>query len=228
MALAAKQPVPKKEQLKFKSPAEYRYIGKDVPITDLDDILAGHAVFGMDARMPGMVYASIERPPVFGGKLKSYDDAEARKVRGVSKTLTIPPFKPPYGFQPLGGVAVIADNTWAAMQGRKKLKIDWDLGPNASLDSAAYKKTLQETARQACKVARNDGDVDAAFKKAAKVHEAEYYVPHLAHASMEPPVAVAEFKNGKVRPGRRRRIRRPCRIPSRRPSASSRTTSPAT
>jgi isoquinoline 1-oxidoreductase beta subunit len=196
--LASKQPVPKKEQLKFKSPAEYRYIGKNVPIADLDDILAGHAVFGMDARMPGMVYASIEHPPVFGGKLKSYDDAEARKVRGVSKTLTIPPFKPPYGFQPLGGVAVIADNTWAAMQGRRKLKIDWELGPNASLDSAAYKKTLQETARKTCKVARNDGDVDAVFKKAATVHEAEYYVPHLAHASMEPPVAVAEFKNGKV------------------------------
>src|SRR5271166_2142520 len=198
VSLASKQPVPKKEQLKFKSPAEYRYVGKNVPIADLDDILAGHAVFGRDARVPGMVYASIEHPPVFGGKLKSFDDAEARKVRGVSKTLTIPPFKQPYGFQPLGGVAVIADNTWAAMQGRKKLKVDWDLGPNTSLDSAAYKKTLQDTARKACKVARNDGDVDAAFKKAAKVHEAEYYVPHLAHASMEPPVAVAEYKNGKV------------------------------
>jgi isoquinoline 1-oxidoreductase subunit beta len=196
--LALKQPVPKKEQLKFKSPAQYRYVGKNVPITDLDDILTGRPLFGMDARMPGMVFASIEHPPVFGGKLKSYDDAEARKVRGVSKTLTIPPFKQPYGFQPLGGVAVIADNTWAAMQGRNKLKVDWDLGPNASLDSAAYKKTLQETARQTCKVARNDGDVDVAFKKATKIHEAEYYVPHLAHASMEPPVAVAEFKNGKV------------------------------
>jgi isoquinoline 1-oxidoreductase subunit beta len=198
VALAAKQPVPKKEQLKFKSPAEYRYVGKNVPIADLDDILEGKATFGMDARMPGMVYASIEHPPVFGGKLKSYDDAEARKVRGVSKTLTIPAFKQPYGFQPLGGVAVIADNTWAAMQGRRKLKVDWDNGPNASLDSVAYKKTLQQTARQACKVARNDGDVEAAFKKAVKIHEAEYYVPHLAHASMEPPVAVAEFKNGKV------------------------------
>jgi isoquinoline 1-oxidoreductase beta subunit len=198
VSLAAKQPVPAKEHLKFKSAAEYRYVGKNVPIADLDDILAGHAVFGMDARVPGMVYASIERPPVFGGQLKSYDDAEARKVRGVSKTLTIPPFKPPYAFQPLGGVAVIADNTWAAMQGRRKLKIDWELGPNASLDSVSYKRSLQETARQACKVARNDGDVDAVFKQATKVHEAEYYVPHLAHASMEPPVAVAEFKNGKV------------------------------
>jgi isoquinoline 1-oxidoreductase subunit beta len=198
VTLAAKQPVPKKEELKFKSPSEYRYIGKNVPITDLDDILVGRATFGMDARMPGMVYASVERSPVFGGQLKSYDDSESRQVRGVSTTLTIPPFQQPYGFQPLGGVAVIADNTWAAMQGRKKLKIDWDLGANVSLDSAAYKKTLRETARQACKVARNDGDVDAAFKTAKKFHEAEYYVPHLAHASMEPPVAVAEFKDGKV------------------------------
>jgi isoquinoline 1-oxidoreductase subunit beta len=195
---AAKQPVPKKEGLKFKTPAEYRYIGKNVPIVDLDAIVEGKATFGMDARMPGMVYASIERPPVFGGTLKHYDDAEARQVRGVSQTLTVPAFKPPYGFQPLGGVAVIADNTWAAMQGRKKLKIDWDLGPNANLDSVAYKKSLQETARKPCKVARNDGDVEAVFKTAAKTHEAEYYVPHLAHASMEPPVAIAEFKNGKV------------------------------
>ena len=196
--LAARQPVPKKETLKFKSPAEYRYIGKNIPITDLDAILHGQATFGMDAKMPGMVYASIERPPVFGGKLKSFDDSETRKVAGVSKTLTVPPFKPPYAFQALGGVAVIADNTWAAMQGRRKLKVNWDLGANAAHESVAYKKSLQDTVRQPCKVTRNDGDVDAAFKKAGKTHEAEYFVPYLAHASMEPPVAVAEFKNGKV------------------------------
>src|SRR3984885_6650723 len=198
VALAPKQPVPKAEDLKFKSPDEYRYIGKEVPIADLDAITEGRATFGMDARMPGMVYASIERSPVIGGTLKSVDDAEARKVRGVAQTVTMAPFTSPWGFQPLGGVAVIADNTWAAMQGRRKLKIDWDLGTNADYDSAAYKKTLQDTARQTCKPARNDGDVDAAFAKAAKTIEAEYYVPHLAHASMEPPVALAEFKNGKV------------------------------
>jgi isoquinoline 1-oxidoreductase subunit beta len=198
VTLAAQQPVPNKEDLKFKSPAEYRYIGKNVPIVDLDGIVEGRATFGMDARMPGMVYASIERSPVIGGKLKSYDDAEARKVRGVSQTVTIDPYSPPWAFQPLGGVAVIADNTWAAMQGRRKLKVDWDLGPNTDYDSVAYKKAMQETARKTCKPARNDGDVDAAFAQAAKTHEAEYYVPHLAHAAMEPPVAVAEFKDGKV------------------------------
>jgi len=124
VALAAKQPVPKTEDLKFKSPDEYRYIGKDVPIADLDAITEGRATFGMDARMPGMVYASIERSPVIGGTLKSVDDAEARKVRGVAQTVTMAPFTSPWGFQPLGGVAVIADNTWAAMQGRRKLKVD--------------------------------------------------------------------------------------------------------
>jgi isoquinoline 1-oxidoreductase beta subunit len=195
---AASQAVPKKEELTYKSPSEYRYIGKALPIVDLDEICRGKAVFGIDAKLPGMVYASIERSPVMGGKIASVDDSEARKVTGVSQTVQIDPMKPPYGFQALGGVAVIADNTWSAMQGRKKLKIDWDLGANAAFDSEAFKKTLQDSARQPGKVARNVGDVDAEFAKAAKVHEADYYVPMLAHAPMEPPAAVAEFKDGKV------------------------------
>jgi isoquinoline 1-oxidoreductase beta subunit len=195
---AASLPVPKKEDLTYKSPAEYRYIGKALPIVDLTDICTGKAVFGIDAKMPGMVYASIERSPVMGGKLHSVDDTEARKVTGVSQTVTIDPLKPPYGFQALGGVAVIANNTWAAMQGRKKLKVDWDLGANAGFDSTAFKKTLQDSARQPGKVARNVGDVDAEFAKGGTVHEAEYYVPMLAHAPMEPPAAVAEFRDGKV------------------------------
>jgi isoquinoline 1-oxidoreductase beta subunit len=195
---AASQAVPKKEELIYKSPAEYRYIGKVLPIVDLKDICTGKAVFGIDAKMPGMVYASIERSPVMGGKIASVDDSEARKVAGVSQTVQIEALKPPYGFQALGGVAVIADSTWAAMQGRKKLKVDWDLGANAGFDSGAFKKTLQDSARQPGKVARNVGDVDAEFAKGGKVHEAEYYVPMLAHAPMEPPAAVAEFKDGKV------------------------------
>src|SRR5262245_24611237 len=195
---AAKQAVPKKDELKFKSPSEYRYIGKDVPTVDRDDICAGRGIFGIDATMPGMVYASIARSPVFGGKLKSYDDQETRKVRGVQKTVDLAACKPPHGFQALGGVAVIADNTWAAMKGREKLKLDWEPGENASYDSTAYKQSLLETVRKPQKVARNVGDVDAEFAKGGKTHEAEYYVPHLAHAPMEPPAAVAEFKEGRV------------------------------
>lgn len=198
VALAAKQPVPKKKDLKFKSASEYRYVGKDMPIIDLENLCTGRGKFGIDAKMPGMVYASIEHPPVFGGKLASMDDTEARKVKGVKETVQMEGFKAPYGFQPLGGVAVIADNTWTAMQARKKLKIEWDLGPNAAYESEAYKKQLLDTASKPCKVVRNAGDVDAEFARGGKVHEAQYYVPLLAHAPMEPPAAVAEFKDGKV------------------------------
>lgn len=198
VALAAKQPVPKKEELKFKPASAYRYVGKDIPIIDQDDIVAGKGTFGMDARVPGMVYASIERSPVYGGTLKSFDDAAAKQVNGVSGTVVLDAFKPPHGFQQLGGVAVIGNSTYAAMQGRKKLKVEWNSGPNATFDSGAFKKTLQAAARAPQKVVRNVGNVDTAFAGAAKTIEAEYYVPMLSHAPMEPPVAVAEFKDGKV------------------------------
>ena len=197
-SLAAQQTVPKKDELKYKPAAEYRYIGKDFPTIDRDDICAGRGTFGIDAKMPGMVYASIERSPVFGGKLKSFDDQEAKKVPGVQQTVVIPGFKPPHTFQALGGVAVIANNTWSAMKGREALKVEWETSEHASYDSAAYKKELFETVRKPQKVARNIGDVDAEFAKGGKTHEAEYYVPHLSHAPMEPPAAVAEFKDGRV------------------------------
>ena len=197
-ALAAQQPVPKKEDLKYKPASEYRYIGKDVPAVDRDDLCAGRGTFGIDARMPGMVYASIERSPVLGGKVKSFDDQETRKVPGVQQTVVIPGFKPPHAFQALGGVAVIANNTWSAMKGREALKVEWEPGEHASYDSTSFKQSLFETVRKPQKVARNIGDVDAEFAKGGKTHEAEYYVPHLSHAPMEPPAAVAEFKDGKV------------------------------
>ena len=197
-AAAAKLPVPKKENVRFKDRSEWRYIGKDNALFDLADIVTGKASFGMDATIPGMVYASVEHPPVLGQKVKSYDDKAALKVRGVKQTLTIDTFKPPHKFQPLGGVAVIADNSWAAFQGRKALKIDWDSSLHAVYNSDQFRKTLESTSRQPGKVVRNVGDVDAEFAKGGKIIEAEYYAPHLAHASMEPPVAVAEYRNGKV------------------------------
>jgi len=197
-SLAAQQTVPKKEELKFKSATDYRYIGKELPTVDLSDLCSGKGVFGIDAQMPGMVYASIERSPVLGGKLKSFDDQETRKVPGVLQTQVIEGFKPPHQFKPLGGVAVIASNTWSANQGREKLKVEWETSDNASYDSASYKQQLMETVRKPQKVARNIGDVDAEFAKGGKTHEAAYYVPHLSHAPMEPPAAVAEFKDGKV------------------------------
>jgi isoquinoline 1-oxidoreductase beta subunit len=198
VAQAAKQPAPKKDELKYKSPAEFRYIGKDVPAVDRDDLCAGKGTFGYDATMPGMVYAVIERSPVFGGKMKKYDDQEARKMRGVRQTVVIEDLKPPTMFKPLGGVAVIADNTWAAMKGREKLQVEWEPGENAGYESESYKKSLLETVRKPQRVVRNVGDVDAEFGKGGKTHEAEYYVPMLSHAPMEPPAAVADVKDGKA------------------------------
>ncbi|MGH9544628.1 MAG: molybdopterin cofactor-binding domain-containing protein [Terriglobales bacterium] len=195
---ASKLPVPKKEELQFKPKSAWRYIGKGAVSYDLTDLCTGKAGFGMDARLEGMVYASVEHPPVLGGKVKSYDEKAPLQVSGVKQTIPIKPFTPPHLFQPLGGVAVIADNTWAAFQGRKKLNVAWDNGANAGYNSDPYKKELQSTARKPGKVARNIGDVDAVFAKGGKIMEAEYYIPHLAHASMEPPVALADFRDGKV------------------------------
>src|SRR6266853_6123013 len=144
---ASKLPVPAIADIKLKPKSAWRYIGKGSPSYDLEALCTGKAVFGMDAQLDGMVYASIEHPPVLGGKVKSVDNQEALKVAGVRQTVQIDPYQPPPAFQPLGGVAVIADNTWAAFQGRKKLKIDWDNGANESYDSEAYKNELQETAR---------------------------------------------------------------------------------
>lgn len=195
---AAKLPVPKKEDVPLKARSEWRYIGKDNALFDLPDIVTGKAVFGMDAAIPGMVYASIEHPPVLGQKVKSLDDKAALKVAGVKQTVTIPTVEPPHMFKPLGGVAVIGDNTWATFQGRRALKITWDSSPHSSYNSVDFRKTLTETSRKPGKVVRNVGDVDAEFAKGGKIIEAEYYTPHLAHASMEPPVAVAEYRDGKV------------------------------
>ncbi len=195
---AAKLPVPKKEELQLKSPSQWRYIGKGMPSYDIEALCTGKAVFGMDAKLDGMLYASIEHPPVLGGKVKSYDDKSPLQVRGVRQVIPIDPFTPPHLFQPLGGVAVIADNTWAAFQGRKKLNIAWENGANASYNSDEYRKQLQATSHNPGKVIRDIGNADAEFAKGGKVIEADYYAPHLAHASMEPPVALADFRGDHV------------------------------
>lgn len=195
---AAKLPLPSKDQVRLKNVSEFRYIGKGTPGIDLKDICTGAAIYGFDAHVPGMVYASIERSPVLGGMLKSFDDSAARQVAGVEQILTIDPAQPPYEFQALGGVAVIAKNTWAANQARKLLKIEWESGPNAILTTSTYKQQLIETSHNPQKVVRSLGDVDTVFSNAANAHEATYYTPLLAHASMEPPAALAHYRDGKV------------------------------
>lgn len=198
LAVAATLEVPKEHELRYKTPDQYKLIGKDVPIIDSHDIVTGKAVFGIDAKIPGMLYAMVERPPVYGSKVKSYDDKAALAVKGVTKTVELPLFKQPHLFQQLGGVAVLGDSTWAVLQGRKKLKIDWDLSEHKTFNSKDERQYLLDTARKPGKVVRNRGDVEAAFAKSAKTLEADYYTPMLSHAPMEPPVAVAEWKNGTV------------------------------
>ncbi|MGJ4930153.1 molybdopterin cofactor-binding domain-containing protein [Bradyrhizobium sp. HKCCYLS2038] len=196
---AASQPVPAVDTIQLKSPKDFRYLGKgQVSIVDLRDITVGKARYGADVRLPGMKYAVIARPPVTGGKMKSFDPADALKVSGVEQVLEVKGWPWPSKFQPLGGVAVIARNTGAAIKGRDALKIEWEDGPNAAYDSVAYRAELEAAARQPGLVVRQEGDADAALKSADKVITGEYYLPHFAHASMEPPVAVADVKGDKA------------------------------
>ena len=195
---AASMPVPAPDTIRLKDPSQFRYIGNGkLKLLDAQDIVTGKAQYGMDTRVAGMLYAVVARPQVYGGKVASFDAATALKVPGVMRVVQIEPTPGPPQFNPLGGVAVIARNTWAAMQGRKALKIVWDDGPNASYDSVAYRATLEEAARKPGKVVRNDGDFATAAAAAAKRLTAEYYLPHLAHASMEPPAASARITQGK-------------------------------
>ena len=195
---ASALPTPPADQIKLKDASAFRYIGKGTtPIVDLFDITTGRATYGIDAKLPGMKYAVVARPPVFGGKVVSFDAAAAMKVPGVEKVVTIEGTPAPAKFQPLGGVAVVARDTWAAIQGREALNPTWDDGPNGSYDSAAFKAQIEETARQPGKVVRNDGDAEKALASAAKVVSAEYYIPHLAHATMEPPSATVRIADGK-------------------------------
>ncbi|SFX99966.1 isoquinoline 1-oxidoreductase, beta subunit [Pseudomonas sp. NFACC49-2] len=196
-AAASALPVPARDSLRLKQPSEFRYIGKEASrAIDGADIVNGRAVFGADVHFDGMLYAVVARPPVYGGKVKSVDSSAALKVPGVVKVLQIEPRPLPSEFQPLGGVAVVAKNTWAAMKGREALKIEWDDGPNAGYESVAYRKELEAAALKPGKVVRNAGDVDDALAKADSTLEATYYLPHLSQSPMEPMVATARFKDG--------------------------------
>ena len=196
-ALAATLPVPPRQAIKLKSPAQFRYIGKDkVTGVDLFDITTGRAQYGIDVRKDGLLYAVVARPPVLGGRLIRYDGSQAQNLPGVVRVLTIAQPKPGYPIQATGGVAVVAQNSWAAIKGREALQIEWEDGPNQGYDSERYRETLRAAVSKPGKLVHATGDVDVALKEAAQTVEAEYYLPHLAHASMEPPVATVQFANG--------------------------------
>ena len=193
---ASALPMPAAASLVLKKPSQFRYIGKDVPGVDLRAMTTGQAMFGQDLRRDGMKVAVVARPPVYGGKVATVDSREAEKVPGVERIVRLPEATPPTGFQMLGGVAVVAKNTWAAMQGRKKLKVTWTDGPNASYDSERYRAELEQAVRKPGKVVRSQGNAARALGSGTRV-SADYYIPHLAQAPMEPPAALAVFENGR-------------------------------
>ncbi len=193
-------PVPPREQLLFKTPDEFTFMGKgEVKIADLRDITMGKAIYGADVRLPGMKFAVMARPAVVGGKVKSFDATAALAVPGIVEIHEIEGVKaPPYKFAQLGGIAVVANSTYAAIKAREALKIEWDNGPNAKYNSVAYSKEMAATAAKPGKVIRNQGDLDAAFANAKEVFTADYHSQHLVQASMEPLVAVARIVDGKA------------------------------
>ena len=186
--------------LPLKDPSEFRYIGKEgTNIVDGFNITTGRATYGQDVRLPGQKYAVIARPAVMGGKVASYDATDAKKIPGVLQIVEMPTPSYPMKFQPSGGIAVIADNTWAAIQGRNALKITWDDGPHGNLRFAGLPRGDGGDARGSPgKVLRSDGDFAAAYASADKKVEAEYYIPHNAHATMEPPSATCRIVDGKA------------------------------
>jgi isoquinoline 1-oxidoreductase beta subunit len=189
---AAALPAPDPHSLPLKSPAAFRYIGKGrTRLIDGADIVSGQAHYGIDTRLDGMLYAVIARPPVYGDTVASFDAGAAEKLPGVVRILPLASTPVPSGFQPLGGVAVLAEDTWSAINARKQLRIRWTPGPNAGYDSTAYRAQLEAAAHRPGKPVRNLGDVDQALAAAARRVSADYYIPHLAHATMEPPAAVA-------------------------------------
>lgn len=195
---AAELPVPAKETVTLRPWAEMRHVGKELPLLDGPDVVTGRALFGADVVLPGMLTAVVARPPVVGGKVARYDATKALAVPGVRKVVELPAPRAPWAFQPLGGVAVIATDTWSAMKGRAALDITWDHGPNATYDSDIYRAAQLRAVATPGKSERAVGDVDAALRGAARTVTAEYVAPHLAHATMEPPVAVARVDGAKV------------------------------
>ena len=195
---ASEVPVPDRETIRLKEPSAFRYIGTDtIGLIDNRAMTTGTAIYGIDPHLDGMLYAVVARPPVYGGRVGRYDDTAALAVAGVERVIEIDSPDIPSEFAPLGGLAVVARNTWAAIRGREALEIEWEGGPNADYSSESYREQLRAAARQPGKVVRQQGDVEAAMAEAASRIEAEYYIPHLAQAPMEPPAAVARIVDGR-------------------------------
>ncbi len=194
---AAQLPLPDPKTLKYKSPDQFKYIGKPVPMVDLADIVRGDTTYGVDVVLPDMLHASIERCPWLGGKIQSVEDSAARKVPGVVDIIRLDGGVEPPAFVPLSGVAVLATNTWSAQQARKKLNITWTNSGHQNFDSESSMRALATQLPAASKIVRSRGDIAKGLNGAQQKMSAVYTVPHLEHATMEPPAATARMtENG--------------------------------
>ena len=191
VAVAAKLPVPKPSDLKLKSRDKWTQIGKAVPSVDLTGMTTGTAVYGQDVVMDNMLYAVIQRPPVLFSSVKSSNQAEVKKMAGVVDVIDMPAASAPALFNPLGGIAVLATNTWLAWQACNALKTEWQTSEHASYNSDDYQQALLDNAAKPGEVIRKLGNFEQATADAARVVDASYYAPHLAQAPMEPPAATA-------------------------------------
>jgi isoquinoline 1-oxidoreductase beta subunit len=185
-SIAKNMPVPETVVLKDKS--EFNFIGTKLPRHDQGAVVVGKRTYGVDTKIPGLKYAAIVHCPVLGGKLKSLDKSEALKMKGVTDVIEIPRFDIPFGS--IGGVAVVADNSWTAQQGVKKLKVEWDLGKNSVYNTKEYKQQLIANVEKPATLAGERGDIDKAFSSASQKLSATYTGGHLSHAPMEPNASV--------------------------------------
>jgi len=188
---AAKLTPPDSKTIKLKSNSDFTLIGKDVKLIDLDDIVAGKAKYAQDIQLPNMLIATIVRPPVVGGKVDSFDASEALKVKGVVEVIKLKSRPLPVTTNPLSGIAVLAENTWAALEGRKRLKIKWQHGDKQSHNSSEFSKELAKQVNQQGEKVATKGDVYSHQYNDERTVEATYTVPYIHHAPMETPAATA-------------------------------------
>ena len=193
VAAAAKRPLPDFEQVPLKDPKRWRLLGTSVPRRDVPAKVDGSARFGMDVRVPGMLYAVVARCPTFGGKPKRWDAMTAKAVPGVRQVFEIPPV-PEESVFAVGGIAVVADSTWAAMRGREALDVEWEHGPHAGESSAEIARRMEELLGREGKAVADVGGAPAALAGAARRIEATYDVPYQAHAPMEPMNATVHVR----------------------------------
>jgi isoquinoline 1-oxidoreductase beta subunit len=195
--LAATLPVPDPESLPLKAPADFRIIGTPVRNVDNRAIVTGRPLYGIDFTLPGMLFAAFEKCPVFGGRVVRANLDEVRRRPGVRHAFVVEGGTALNGL--LGGVAIVADSWWSAQAARRELRVEWDEGATAAQSSEGFARTAKElAARPPENVLRRDGDVEAALVRAARVVEAEYAYPFLAHAPLEPQNCTAHFRDGRL------------------------------